>query len=81
MSELDASTQDLIEEAKREGITPGTIDITGYYKFTFTITFTSKNGNKYVLTCGGDGGDIYRFDPYGGWDEWEGAIVRTFSRA
>ncbi len=46
------------------------IKIVGYWKYSFNISFKTDN-YEVELSCGGDPGNIYKFDPFGGWDEWE----------
>jgi len=33
-----------------------------YYKYAFTYVGKTKAGNDIILTCGGDPGDIYKWD-------------------
>ena len=66
-----------VARVREEAGEPHNIVITAYYKYQFTICFTgSKNYKRYQIEVGGDRGDIYRFDPFGGWDEWIGAGIR-----
>jgi hypothetical protein len=62
-----------LEILKNDG-TPKMIHIEGYWKYEFTITGTTDH-YSFRLVCGGDRDEIYRFEPYGGWDEWEYAGI------
>lgn len=57
---------------------PKNIKITGYWKYSFTIEFQTNNYNVRLI-CGGEPNSIYRFDPFGGWNEWEGVEIQTIS--
>jgi hypothetical protein len=66
--------EERIRALKRVG-KPTEIAIVGYDKYVFTVQCQIV-GNEVTIECGGDANDIYDFDPYGGWTEWEGAGIR-----
>jgi hypothetical protein len=50
------------------------VKIINYYKYTFTIQFTTGHNKTITISCGGDHNDIYRFSPTSeDWDEWKSA--------
>jgi hypothetical protein len=66
-----------LDQVEAMGIEEGSIQITGYWKYEFSMTATTRLGQRrLVVQCGGDRDDIYTFDPYGGWEEWHAVILR-----
>lgn len=55
---------------------PKNIKIVNYWKYQFTIEF-DVDEEHVLLECGGDSNGIYRFDPYGGWDDWRRAGINA----
>jgi len=55
--------------------TPTKIWIADYWKYEFTISF-EVDGKTFRVGAGGCADDIYRFNAFGGWDEWEAAGIR-----
>jgi len=55
------------------------ITVDNYWKYTFSITARAKdiNHHRFIieLRVGGDHNNIYKFDPFGGWAEWEYAGI------
>jgi hypothetical protein len=73
-----AAYEKLLNEAMEDG-TETNITIKNYWKFTFTITFTTNN-NTWLVEVGGDAQSIFKLDPHGGWDEWQAAGINRLSK-
>lgn len=67
MSDTKPDINTLKEDGEPENIT-----IVHYWKYEFRITFTTDHYDV-TIRCGGSPNDIYKFNPFGGWNEWEGA--------
>jgi hypothetical protein len=55
------------------------ISIDRYWKYEFTISAETDDGKKINVCCGGDPDTIYKFDPHGGWSEWDCAGISYLS--
>ena len=60
----------------KAGGAPTNIRVTGYWKYTFDIDF-EVDGERVWLRCGGNDEYIYKFDPFGGWEEWDYAGITS----
>lgn len=54
------------------------IEVTAYSRYVFTITFKTDK-HSWQVECGGDAENIWDFDPFGGWQQWNEARIRTFT--
>jgi hypothetical protein len=55
------------------------VEITNYWKYTFSLTLTTEKG-KVMIETGGTADDIYRYNPYSlDWDEHDGTTMHLWS--
>lgn len=74
--EKEKEDENLLRELYNDG-SPSNISIIAYYKYEFTIRAETTN-YIFHIGCGGDADIIYRFDPFGGWEEWVNADADWF---
>ena len=50
-------------------------EIIYYYKYAFGVFVKTEKGYQLKLSTGGGSDDIYKYDPFGGWDEHSSAGI------
>lgn len=49
--------------------------VVGYHKFEFSVDATTTKGYLINIRAGGDHNNIYRYDPWGDWEEHKAAGI------
>lgn len=63
-------SEDLKDNEKKFGeITK--VEITNYWKFKFTLRVKTAKNYELDVCTGGNSDDIYKYDPFGDWEEHE----------
>lgn len=63
------------EQTKLYGQIVNTTEIVAYYKYVFTLVVETEKGYHLQIRTGGDSDDIYRYNPFAGWEEHDGANI------
>ena len=72
--------QKLLNELEKQTILESSIRVISYYKWQFGIECQTKEGDIWLITCGGNSDLIYKFNPFDGLDEWKYAEINYIEK-